>query len=61
MALLFERACRAAGVQARIAPVPRKISSSCGLACDFPCERRSEVEAIARDAKIEVDGFHELE
>jgi hypothetical protein len=61
MALLFERACRAGGVQARIAPVPRKLSSSCGLACDFPCESRAEVEAIVRDAKIEVDAFHELE
>ena len=60
MALMFERACRKAGVKARIAPVPRKLSSSCGLACDFPCENREEIEEIARRDKIEVDGIHEL-
>ncbi|MDR1874250.1 MAG: DUF3343 domain-containing protein [Synergistaceae bacterium] len=61
MALLFERACREKGIQARITPVPRRLSSSCGLACDFPCESRAGVESVVRDAKIEVDGFHELE
>lgn len=61
MAILFERACRKAGVKARIAPVPRKLSSSCGLACDFPCENRTEVEAIVREGKIEVAAIHELE
>jgi hypothetical protein len=61
MALLFERACRGKGIPARIAPVPRKLSSSCGLACDFPCASRADAEAVARESKIEVDGFHELE
>ena len=61
MALLFERACRKAGLNARISPVPRKLSSSCGLACDFPCESRDAVEAVARESKIEVSGFHEIE
>jgi hypothetical protein len=41
--------------------VPRKLSSSCGLACDFPCEKRNEVEEIARQNKIELAGLHELE
>lgn len=61
MALMFERACRKAGVKARIAPVPRKISSSCGLACDFPCESLPHVQEIAREANIEVAAIHELE
>jgi hypothetical protein len=61
MALLFERACRSAGFGARIVPVPRKLSSSCGLACDFPCEKRDEIEALARQNKIEFAGVHEFE
>jgi hypothetical protein len=61
MALLFERTCRKAGIKARIAPVPRRLSSSCGLACDFPCESREAVETIAREGKIELAGIHELE
>ena len=31
MALLFERSCREAGIGARIAPVPRRLSSSLSL------------------------------
>ena len=61
MALMFERACRGAGVSARIAPVPRKLSSSCGLACEFPCEARGAVEAIARERRIDVGAYHDME
>lgn len=61
MALLFERACRKAGIKACIVPVPRKLSSSCGLACDFPCGGRAEVEAVVQENKIEVAGFHEMQ
>ncbi|MFA7622002.1 MAG: DUF3343 domain-containing protein, partial [Aminobacteriaceae bacterium] len=34
MAVMFERACRKKGIAAKIVPVPRSISASCGLACD---------------------------
>jgi hypothetical protein len=60
MALLFERACRKEGIKASVVPVPRKLSSSCGLACDFPCESRPEVEAVVEQNKIEVAGYHEM-
>ena len=60
MALMFERVCRGAGFAARIAPVPRKLSASCGLACEFPCASRGAVEALARERKIDVAGWHEL-
>ncbi|MBQ9566124.1 MAG: DUF3343 domain-containing protein [Synergistaceae bacterium] len=59
MALMFERACRGAGVAARIAPVPRKLSASCGLACEFPCEAREAVDSLARERKIDVSGFYD--
>ncbi|MBQ7264131.1 MAG: DUF3343 domain-containing protein [Synergistaceae bacterium] len=61
MALMFERTCRGAGVGARIAPVPRKLSSSCGLACEFPCEARETVEALAAERKIDVSGWHDMD
>ncbi len=59
-ALMFERTCRNAGIKARIAPVPRKLSSSCGLACEFPCEMRSDVEELAVTRKIQVAGYHDV-
>ncbi|MBQ6772973.1 MAG: DUF3343 domain-containing protein [Synergistaceae bacterium] len=58
-ALLFERTCRASGIEARIAPVPRKLSSSCGLACEYPCDKRVIVEELAVGKKIQVAGYHE--
>ena len=61
MALLFERACREAGFAARIAPVPRRLSASCGLACEFPCGSRDAVEALAGERKIDVAGYHEVD
>ena len=60
MALMFERACREAGFAARIAPVPRRLSASCGLACEFPCEDREKVEALAAGRRIDVAGYHEM-
>ena len=59
-ALLFERSCRSAGLNARIAPVPRKLSSSCGLACEFPCSKKSDVQGIAEVKKIQVGGYYNL-
>lgn len=61
MALMFERACRGAGISARIAPVPRKLSSSCGLACEFPCEAREAVEELTRERKIDVGSYHDMD
>ena len=59
MALMFERVCRGAGISARIAPVPRKLSSSCGLACEFPCDVRPAVESLAEERKIDVASYYE--
>jgi hypothetical protein len=39
--------------------VPRKLSSSCGLACDFPCGKRARVDDVILENKIEVSGFYE--
>ncbi|MBQ4430535.1 MAG: DUF3343 domain-containing protein [Synergistaceae bacterium] len=60
-ALMFERTCRGAGIDAKIAPVPRSLSSSCGLACKFPCEERNTVETLAAGKKINVAGYHDID
>ena len=53
-ALLFERACRKAGIGAKIVPVPRRLSESCGLACEYPCDAEAEVRAVCGDKKIDI-------
>ena len=60
-ALMFERTCKAAGIDAKIAPVPRSLSSSCGLACKFPCEERNTAENLALEKKIRVAGYHNID
>ncbi|MDK2958694.1 DUF3343 domain-containing protein [Aminivibrio sp.] len=61
MALLFERTCRKKGIPAKVVPVPRKLSSSCGLACEFPCGSADDVRALCIERKIDVESYHELE
>lgn len=54
MALMFEKYCRAAGLQVRVVPVPRQISASCGLACCYPCDKLDEVLKVCDEKRIEV-------
>jgi hypothetical protein len=61
MAISFERNCRKAGFTVRIVPVPRSISSSCGLACRFPCSDLESIKTICKEGNIAVNDFHFLE
>jgi hypothetical protein len=61
MAVLFERVCRKEGIAAKIVPVPRSLSASCGLACEFPCERDEAVRALCAVKGIDVTEFHTIE
>ena len=60
MALRFEKTCRAAGIEARIVPVPRALSTSCGLACSYPCEQEEAVRDIACREAVDVESYHTL-
>ena len=60
MALFFERSCRGAGLDVRIIPVPRALSSSCGLACSYPCGDDEAVRSIAEQNGIEVSDYHRI-
>lgn len=61
MALKFEKKCRTSGMDVRVIPVPRELSSSCGFACSFPCEVQSKIDSLIASSKIEVAGFHTLD
>lgn len=57
IAVLFERTCRKEGIPAKIVPVPRKLSASCGLACEYPCESDSLVREMCSRKNIPVSSF----
>ena len=61
MALMFEKQCRAAGLEVRVIPVPRQISASCGLACSYPCDKENEIKKICAEKSIEISELHRLE
>ena len=61
MAVLFERVCRRQGIPAKIILVPRSITASCGLACDFPCEEEERVRALCESERVETASFHRME
>ena len=50
-----------AGLPVHTAIGTNKLSSSCGLACEFPCTARGDVEAIAVERKIDVTAYHDME
>ena len=60
MAIMFERICRKEGIKSKIVPVPRSLSASCGLACEFPCGALENIKQICETRTIEVDSFHEV-
>jgi len=59
-AIETEKLCHEAGLPGRLIPVPREISSSCGMAWRCPTGSREEVSALIQREKVEVDGFYEL-
>lgn len=56
--LKFEKTCSKAGLDVRIVPVPRELSSSCGFACEYRCELHDRVLEIVKAYKIAVSGYH---
>lgn len=59
-AIFMEQRCKAAGAPGRMIPVPRQISSGCGMAWAAPAEARPELERLIRQDGIEVEAVHEL-
>jgi len=63
-AIRFKKYCDAQGIQARIMPVPRTLSSSCGTCVKFSCaeplpdsEYPTETESVV---EVLADGYQEL-
>lgn len=59
--LKFEKAVQQEALDVKLVPVPREISSSCGVAAMFPPEIRKDVEAFLARAPFTVEQIHELE
>lgn len=59
-ALQFEKTLKEAGLKLQLIPVPREISSSCGIAAKFSPEHLSEFEKTIIEYQLNVDEIHVL-
>lgn len=60
LAIRAERVCQKAGLQVKLIPTPRELSSDCGTALRFHWDERAVVEKVLADARVEVEGIHML-
>ena len=59
-AMQTQRACGAAGIPGRLFPVPRQLSSDCGIAWASDPADRPRIEALSAAGKIEPAEITEL-
>jgi len=59
-ALLGEKVLARAGLEIKLIPVPREISSNCGIAVRFPWAQRARVEAALAASGVQMDAVHRL-
>ena len=50
-AVRFQQSCKAAGIQAKLGPVPRNLSSSCGTCARYECDRFCPTPAIPQEVE----------
>lgn len=60
LALQFERRVQERQLAARLIPVPRQISSSCGLAGKFAPKLLSEIQSICTEHGIEYENIYAI-
>lgn len=60
-AIKADKVLRNANVEAKLVPIPRYISSDCGLALRFHWKERDNIAGILERAGLELAGMHPLE
>ena len=59
-AMAAERLCRREGLEGRLIPVPRSVTSDCGIAWSAPAALRDTLERRFQEAGLEVAGIYLL-
>ena len=60
-ALRAEKVLMEAGFAISMIPVPREISSDCGVALAFECEEEEKVKKILESNLVKIESIHHLE
>ena len=59
-ALRAEKMMKQKGILHKLIPVPRHLSSDCGVCLRIPWEKKEEVLGILAQSAVKVDGAHPL-
>lgn len=59
-ALRAEKVLGQAGLEVKLIPTPRDLSSDCGIALRFDAAERQKVEELLALARVETAGLHHL-
>lgn len=59
-AMATERLCGARGLEGKLIPVPRRVTSDCGIAWSAPPELRGTLEALLAEGGVEPAGYYEM-
>ncbi|AKL94394.1 hypothetical protein CACET_c08860 [Clostridium aceticum] len=60
-ALNTEKILKENHIPIKLMPVPRQVSSSCGIAAEFPCEDREMILKLCTEHHIEIDEIHKIQ
>lgn len=58
--LIFEKFLEENGLQVKLMPVPRDLSSSCGTAAYIDCEDKEDIISLCNKNNVNFDEFHKL-
>ncbi len=59
-AMKFEKKMKEININTKIIPVPRSISSSCGVCGKFDCVYKAEIEKLCLDNHVKFDGIYSV-
>lgn len=59
-AIFMEQCCKGAGAAGRLIPVPRQISSGCGMAWCAEAAARPALEELIQEKGVEIEAVYEL-
>jgi hypothetical protein len=59
-AIRAEKLVKENGFIVKLIPVPRHLSSDCGVCLRFSWAQKEEIEAALNEAKVNMEGIHQL-
>jgi hypothetical protein len=60
-AIRAEKIAKEKGLAVKLVPVPRQLSSDCGVCLRFSWDQKREIEETLSQAEVQMEGVHSLD